>query len=195
MWIEITISCVISVCNLCHLPRGRCGLKLFGSINQNLSFTSPSARKVWIEISKSEYIARVGKSPSARKVWIEMWIESVRKQAFASPSARKVWIEIYQGLYKCRFPYVTFREEGVDWNYHTPIKSLSAYRSPSARKVWIEIIYRYYSNWRQFCHLPRGRCGLKFTLFTPSIDRIPRHLPRGRCGLKFACAVVYTPQT
>ena len=57
-------------------------------------FASPSVRKVWIEISKSEYIARVGKSPSVRKVWIE----------------------IYASMCQELHVDVTFRKEGVDWN-------------------------------------------------------------------------------
>ena len=57
---------------------------------------------------------------------------------------------------------VTFREEGVDWNLiHRKGK-------------------RIYSS-----HLPRGRCGLKYTSDDWHKFLDTRHLPRGRCGLKF----------
>ena len=35
-----------------HLPRGRCGLKFQGGVNHVQDESSPSARKVWIEISR-----------------------------------------------------------------------------------------------------------------------------------------------
>ena len=34
-----------------HLPQGRCGLKLFTAVNKIKKEGSPSARKVWIEIT------------------------------------------------------------------------------------------------------------------------------------------------
>ena len=37
-----------------HLPRGRCGLKSLPGPQERLTGPSPSARKVWIEILKSE---------------------------------------------------------------------------------------------------------------------------------------------
>ena len=37
------------------------------------------------------------------------------------------------------FPCVTFREEGVDWNAASPVRLINV-----------------------LCHLPRGRCGLKY---------------------------------
>ena len=57
-------------------------------------------------------------SPSARKVWIEITLTSLRKLNVASsPSARKVWIEILSISSKISSIGVTFREEGVDWNF------------------------------------------------------------------------------
>ena len=42
----------------CHLPQGRCGLKLKWAGSFLISTLSPSARKVWIEIpSVSPYVS------------------------------------------------------------------------------------------------------------------------------------------
>ena len=57
---------------------------------------------------------------------------------------------------------VTFRKEGVDWNFSAIGKALKLDR-----------------------HLPQGRCGLKFSCILP-FDGYLRHLPQGRCGLKSA---------
>ena len=35
----------------CHLPQGRCGLKYAATLHKSEISTSPSARKVWIEIN------------------------------------------------------------------------------------------------------------------------------------------------
>ena len=122
---------------LSHLPQGRCGLK---SVQEHLNkwyASSPSARKVWIEISRSLRENGFTPSPSARKVWIEIvWIavtagrtgchlpqgrcglksRSLRSGCMrsGSPSARKVWIEIVQGPLLVLAHTVTFRKEGVD---------------------------------------------------------------------------------
>ena len=101
-----------------------------------------------------------------------------------SPSARKVWIEMLSFGGEPPKDEVTFRKEGVDWN-------------PD--------IYNHLS-WK-WCHLPQGRCGLKFdnrhtatygkkvTFRKEGVDWnvVVRdiikltfcHLPQGRCGLKF----------
>ena len=79
-----------------HLPRGRCGLK-YAFLNESglQSSASPSARKVWIEMSLFRQIKMINfESPSARKVWIEILIVDHTLDKLASPSARKVWIEI-----------------------------------------------------------------------------------------------------
>ena len=56
-------------------------------------------------------------SPSARKVWIEMSGDaSAWLRQWVSPSARKVWIEITVPQKRQQGADVTFREEGVDWN-------------------------------------------------------------------------------
>ena len=133
--------------------------------------SSPSARKVWIEISKSEYIARVGKSPSARKVWIEIVYNQPRQVQIRrhlprgrcglkyllyiaiittnqSPSARKVWIEILCKSKNRQLLSVTFREEGVDWNHYQLCYQCLQPLSPSARKVWIEIVWLHKSEFK-----------------------------------------------
>ena len=101
---------------------------------------------------------------------------------------------------------VTFREEGVDWNKQKLRKVVQRSWSPSARKVWIEILQRLRANcstpvtfreegvdWNTVlyavwtlnrCHLPRGRCGLKYIRYS-FFDICFSHLPRGRCGLKY----------
>ena len=75
---------------------------------------SPSARKVWIEISYAFCFATVVKSPSARKVWIEIYAQRVALTLSKSPSARKVWIEILHKPLGKKKDSVTFRKEGVD---------------------------------------------------------------------------------
>ena len=42
--------------------------------------------------------------------------------------------------------------------------------SPSARKVWIEIVVAMAADKIVMRHLPRGRCGLKFTLCMQAIS-------------------------
>ena len=150
----------------CHLPRGRCGLKSVEFKNADEYVRkSPSARKVWIEIVKLHcHLLRRHPSPSARKVWIEMyiWVSFMRLASShlprgrcglkyleilsyhhptqdRSPSARKVWIEITLAISLLKRKLVTFREEGVDWNYSSFAYCLDLWQS----------------------HLPRGRCGLK----------------------------------
>ena len=54
------------------------------------------------------------KSPSARKVWIEITINPLLALGSLSPSARKVWIEMFETRHKPQNSTVTFREEGVD---------------------------------------------------------------------------------
>ena len=65
-----------------------------------------------------------------------------RRSRHASPSARKVWIEMERSVEWGQATAVTFRKEGVDWNLcvchaETPL----------------------------FCHLPQGRCGLKYKVW------------------------------
>ena len=75
---------------------------------------SPSARKVWIEISSGRGCPRSATSPSARKVWIEILLAFQVYVDLPSPSARKVWIEIWKGWTGISKVFVTFRKEGVD---------------------------------------------------------------------------------
>ena len=146
-----------------HLPQGRCGLKFCCRANYIRAFTSPSARKVWIEI----YIycdtdSCKAASPSARKVWIEIFDYDKFASALVSPSARKVWIEICKRCIKMR----TMRRHlpqgrcGLKSALEKP-KSLDT-ASPSARKVWIEIYDSKSYVFPVTRHLPQGRCGLKY---------------------------------
>ena len=148
-----------------HLPRGRCGLKSLRRTSYRRFPASPSARKVWIEIVLPCCDREGIMSPSARKVWIEMCsVRTFTRYASASPSARKVWIEI--GLINCgvcgatsHLPrgrcglkyaindrlcsssHVTFREEGVDWNW-------------AQKKQWMQLILVTFReegvDWNQF---------------------------------------------
>ena len=191
---------------LSHLPRGRCGLKFYQAHLSSPPNPSPSARKVWIEIIRTSfnygcisvtfreegvdwnYFRSIlshscSQSPSARKVWIEilqkctpqggsLWSPSARKVWIeidsdyellvknGSPSARKVWIEIRNYHWSTSICVVTFREEGVDWNSSKICTCNSS-----------------------CCHLPRGRCGLKYQPLWYLQD-LNCHLPRGRCGLQ-----------
>ena len=79
-----------------HLPQGRCGLKWTCIVQTPRDLTSPSARKVWIEIS--QYVLSLVYHPVAfRKEGVD-WNNSFAERpnkSIASPSARKVWIEIH----------------------------------------------------------------------------------------------------
>ena len=127
-----------------------------------------------------------------------------------SPSVRKVWIEMISSSDTWKNSFVTFRKEGVDWNYRigerrganqvtfrkegvdwNKIMSRSKYDSlshlPQGRcglKCWDGI-------WcaKDLGHLPQGRCGLKF-LRAWNKNEWQRHLPQGRCGLKFKKAYI-----
>ena len=64
---------------------------------------------------RQEYEVKSYESPSARKVWIEMTSSYLMSLIFfMSPSARKVWIEMQEDEEDYNASYVTFREEGVD---------------------------------------------------------------------------------
>jgi len=53
-------------------------------------------------------------SPSVRKVWIEMLLLSIKELHKESPSVRKVWIEMHLKKSTVKGKEVTFCEEGVD---------------------------------------------------------------------------------
>ena len=63
---------------------------------------------------KSGVVFSAPSSPSARKVWIEMQLMAGIRYWCRSPSARKVWIEIVKTIFLDEFIEVTFRKEGVD---------------------------------------------------------------------------------
>ena len=106
----------IGKCPSCHLPQGRCGLKSPNFTVWNSRTTSPSARKVWIEIINS--------IPFSCKTSVTFRKEGVD------------WNWKYRAVRSGAD--VTFRKEGVDWN-HPGCNDIAG-------------ILR---------HLPQGRCGLK----------------------------------
>ena len=82
------------------------------------AITSPSARKVWIEITFFRILERTRRRHLPRGRCGLKYIDAERNiEIILSPSARKVWIEI--SIAACVIFSVTL--------------------SPSARKVWIEI--------------------------------------------------------
>ena len=140
VWIEITLPLISLICPPCHLPQGRCGLKLvwndakriihlvtfrkegvdwnhITSNQSHMSSLSPSARKVWIEIGLEWCQAHhtSGHLPQGR-CGLKLSQIHTGIELIASPSARKVWIEIVRLLSSTLIAYVTFRKEGVDWN-------------------------------------------------------------------------------
>ena len=123
-----------------HLPQGRCGLKFFPIQPCPHQGMSPSARKVWIEINKLvDLVVRASTSPSARKVWIEIKrcpeISCTSYSHLPQGRCGLKWTTAYK---KVEGMTVTFRKEGVDWNY-----------------------WWWWDLQRLRCHLPQGRCGLK----------------------------------
>jgi len=147
-----------------HLLWGRCGLKYCRPDDTGASGElSPSVRKVWIEMLVWKggiqwkkvtfceegvdwnYTAvlfpyRCHSSPSVRKVWIEMLMPY---SPLAKSHSHLLWgrcgLKYYcVWLWRCR-GWVTFCEEGVDWNILARRTFSGRLSSPSVRKVWIEI--------------------------------------------------------
>ena len=124
-----------------HLPQGRCGLKCDSIVLSHPGIMSPSARKVWIEIplskAHSTYVAVTFRkegvdwnsrlvatwecaitSPSARKVWIEIvWFHWDYGQNYRHLPQGRCGLKYNTFLVSCANKVVTFRKEGVDWNY------------------------------------------------------------------------------
>ena len=125
-----------------HLPRGRCGLKFSWATDVSGTTWSPSARKVWIEISVPIAHSFILMSPSARKVWIEIGITGSGIGSTMSPSARKVWIEI--------------RDQ------RPPVQLFS--RHLPRGRCGLKLSSEEAMNAANTGHLPRGRCGLKSAL-------------------------------
>ena len=192
-------------------------------------YESPSARKVWIEMCSVRTFTRYASaSPSARKVWIEIGLINCGVCGATSHLPRGRCglklecvpllgvIESHLPRGRCGLKYVslsrseelyivTFREEGVDWNISSNCPLF--YFDVTFREEGVDWNHICHCNlWNILCHLPRGRCGLKFIRVcnhiysrrSPSarkvwIEMAPasgfcpvwyRHLPRGRCGLK-----------
>ena len=76
---------------------------------------SPSARKVWIEISSPHVQPhRQGRRLPRGRCGLKCRLTCNRVEIHESPSARKVWIEIRDAIVDYAKLWVAFREEGVD---------------------------------------------------------------------------------
>ena len=116
-------------------------------------------------------------------MWIEITIAPAHRTDTTSPSVRKVWIEMISSSDTWKNSFVTFRKEGVDWNYR--IGERRGANQVTFRKEgvdWNKIMSR--SKYDSLSHLPQGRCGLKLCVLIVSSSHMC-HLPQGRCGLKF----------
>ena len=90
---------------------------MFASTNAQSIVTFREEGVDWNQATWTMVAQPYTSSPSARKVWIEIHSRKWRMIiSLMSPSARKVWIEILPDSKTCQFIHVTFREEGVDWN-------------------------------------------------------------------------------
>ena len=123
-----------------HLLQRRCGLKLSTTEWNTGQWKSPSAKKVWIEISLTLYRSHVWvASPSAKKVWIEIWFPPhnccLNTRHLLQRRCGLKWQQCGR-----KYPgnWVTFCKEGVDWN--TCLKMMSETMAS---------------------HLLQRRCGLK----------------------------------
>ena len=102
-----------------HPPHGGCGLKCFLRFVYCRNVLSPSARRVWIEMTDcGKFNTRRRCHPPHGGCGLKSSVLQARPQTQRSPSARRVWIEIA----------ATYRQH---------IRQ----RSPSARRVWIEIAH------------------------------------------------------
>ena len=88
-------GCAPGESDMCHLPRGRCGLKC-KRCNLQYHLWNVTFREEGVDWNTLNALVRFVTPPS--------------------PSARKVWIEIQKQCIERLQSYVTFREEGVDWN-------------------------------------------------------------------------------
>ena len=101
---------------------------------------SPSARKVWIEISDRRLKDNI-EDVTFRKEGVDWNVcSSLIAVVFAlSPSARKVWIEIANvcTTFPTVFRHLPQGRCGLKCSISSHVNS--RFTSPSARKVWIEI--------------------------------------------------------
>ena len=143
----------------CHLPQGRCGLKSTCNTLLLTPMPSPSARKVWIEILMRWYwralmfvtFRKEGVDWNVINLnWCGGWKRhlpqgrcglksdtvSMLLSVLSSPSARKVWIEILVQGGDDIVLAVTFRKEGVDWNW--PIITQAGAKRVTFRKEGVD---------------------------------------------------------
>ena len=114
-WNNYLILLVHGVCR--HLPQGRCGLKL-PPMPMSTRCAVVTFRKEgvdWNFYSSVEYTIRQT-SPSAKKVWIEIRYSSPHRHP-ASVTFCKEGVD-WNNTVTCLglTDIVTFRKEGVDWN-------------------------------------------------------------------------------
>ena len=103
---------------------------------------SLSARRAWIEISRSIASLMRIRSLSARRAWIEMRITTFDVIGNVSLSARRAWIEIERQSLLDPIPAVALRKESVDRNWKRSKSRTQLLRSLSARRAWIEMSNR-----------------------------------------------------
>ena len=190
-----------------HLPRGRCGLKYQKGSLRLIVPWSPSARKVWIEISLSPFPSTYC-TVTFREEGVDWNLTvAMKSEKLKHVTFREEGVDwnVCRRLAVCRCHHVTFREEGVDWN-HVLVNSIKPIKvtfreegvdwngssiwilsrvvsSPSARKVWIEISFC--PNWFVSIHVTFREEGVDWNILMLSVTlRLFCHLPRGRCGLK-----------
>ena len=139
VWIEmLSLTCGGGM-TLRHLPSGRCGLKYRQRQRPHRDRRSSPFGEVWIEIELAMVkFATVESSPFG-EVWIEISRPRSPKPAPPSSPFGEVWIEI------------TPARSGGCVNVSSPFG-----------EVWIEIGRICVSAPWRTCHLPSGRCGLKY---------------------------------
>ena len=125
----------------CHLPQGRCGLKYAATLHKSEISTSPSARKVWIEINCIQHREGSGIShlPQGR-CGLKLCLKAVLFFLLHRhlPQGR---CGLKCSLWQASDIGAGHLPQGrCGLKYHESALLKSIVLSPSARKVWIEII-------------------------------------------------------
>ena len=125
-----------------HLPQGRCGLKCDSIVLSHPGIMSPSARKVWIEMhcnckEKRCVTRHLPQGRCGLKLCICIHTHRLHGHLPQGRCGLKVLFVCFLFLVL----QVTFRKEGVDWNFYSSVEYTIRQTSPSAKKVWIEIRY------------------------------------------------------
>ena len=127
------------------------------------TWTEPSlsARRAWIEITRTTLTTCGARSLSARRAWIEIRAYGVYSSAsYLSLSARRAWIEIHFAWRPATRLYVALRKESVDRNNRTD-NSTGKQLIVALRKESVDrntfISYTIYDERR--CRSPQGERG------------------------------------